>query len=269
MFEHSLIDLEAKQQPRSRRWISLPIAIALHVVGLTAFAFASYWTVGSVAEPSLNIVFVSMMPLPEPPAGGGGGGVRTPPVTTKPEQTEIKPVKPSEIVQPTDKTVPENVPPPATTTTETADVDDLTATGNTGTGPIGTPGLPEGPGDGPGPGGPGENPNGNGDGPAIGMGESQPIRITMGMTKPEPIHKVQPRYTENARRAGVQGAVILEAVIDEQGKVTNVRVLRGLPMGLDREAVSAVQQWKFTPAMMASKPVKVYFTLTVNFTIQR
>ncbi len=40
-------------------------------------------------------------------------------------------------------------------------------------------------------------------------------------------------------------------------------------MGLDREAVSAVQQWKFKPAMLASKPVKVYFTLTINFTIQR
>ena len=266
MFEHSLIDLETKQQPRRRRWISLPIAIALHVVGVTAFAFASYWNVGSVPEPSLNVVFLSMTPMPELPAGGGGGGRPKPPETT-PERPQPEPVRPSQPVQPTDETVPDEVPVP--TTTAAPVFDDLTADSGTGGGPIGDPNLPVGPGDGPGPGGPGENPNGDGDGPGVGEGESQPIRITMGMTKPEPIHKVQPRYTETARRAGVQGAVILEAVIDEQGRVTDVRVLRGLPMGLDREAVNAVQQWKFTPAMMASKPVKVYFTLTVNFTIQR
>lgn len=265
MFEHSLIDLEAKQQPR-RRWISLPIAIALHVVGVTAFAFASYWNVGAVPEPSLNVVFLSMTPMPELPAGGGGGGRPKPP-EARPERPEPEPVKPSQPVQPTDETVPDEVPLPATTAT--TDMDDLLPAGDAGDGPIGDPNLPIGPGDGPGPGGPGENPNGDGDGPVAGVGDSQPIRFTVGMTKPEPIRQVQPRYTENARRAGVQGAVILEAIIDEQGNVTDVRVLRGLPMGLDREAVNAVQQWKFRPAMMANKPVKVFFNLTVNFTIQR
>jgi protein TonB len=267
MFEHSLIDLEAKQQPRSRRWMSLPIAIALHVVGLTAFAFASYWSVGAVAEPNTNIVFVSMAPLPEPPAGGGGGGRPKAP-DTKPIQEATKPVPPSQPVQPTAETVPDDVPAP--TTPATTQMDDLLPAGDPGDGPVGDPSLPIGPSVGPGPGGPGEgDSHGEGDGPALGVGESQPIRFTVGMTKPEPIRQVQPRYTENARRAGVQGAVILEAVIDEQGNVTNVRVLRGLPMGLDREAMSAVQQWKFRPAMMANKPVKVYFNLTVNFTIQR
>ncbi len=117
--------------------------------------------------------------------------------------------------------------------------------------------------------GDGEDPHGYGDGPKGSPGEdSRPIHITVGVTNPEPVRQVQPRYTENARRAGVQGVVILEAIIDEQGNVDNVRILRGLPMGLDREAVAAVQQWKFRPARMASKPVKVYFTLTVNFTIQ-
>ena len=267
MFEHSLIDLETAKQPRSRRWISLPIAIALHVVGLTAFAFASYWTVGSVTEPDLLMGPITMLELPQLPAGGGGG--RPKPPETTPEQPKPEPVKPSQPVQPTDETVPDDVPVPTTPTTEIVDVDDFMFTGETGDGPIGDPNLPVGPGIGPGPGGPGVGPGGDGDGPAVGVGDSQPIRFTVGMTKPEPIRQIQPRYTENARRAGVQGAVILEAVIDEQGNVTDVRVLRGLPMGLDREAVSAVQQWKFKPAMMASKPVKVYFNLTVNFTIQR
>lgn len=267
MFEHSLIDLETKQQPRRRRWISLPIAIALHVVGVTAFAFASYWTVGAVAEPDTNIVFVSMAPLPELlPAGGGGGGRPKPP-ETKSEQQEVKPVEPSQPVQPTDETVPDKIPAP--TNTATAPIDDLLPAGDPGDGPSGDPNLPVGPGYGPGPGGPGEGPGGPGNGSVGVVEDGGPIEITVGVTRPEPIRQIQPRYTENARRAGIQGAVILRAVIDEMGNVTDVRILRGLPMGLDREAVTAVQQWKFKPAMMASKPVKVYFNLTVHFTIQR
>ena len=98
--------------------------------------------------------------------------------------------------------------------------------------------------------------------------EQPPIRITVGMTRPAIIHQVQPRYTELARQSGTQGTVIVEAIIDEKGYVTNVRVLRGLPMGLDKAAVEAIQQWRFKPATLADRPVKVYYTLTVNFTIQ-
>lgn len=266
MFEHSLIDLEAKKQPR-RRWISLPIAIALHVVGVTAFAFASYWNVGSVPEPQTNVVFLSLAPTPEIPMGGGGGGRPKPP-ETKIERPEPEPVKPSQPVQPTEDTVPEEVPVP--TTTSTTVFDDLAADSDTGGDTGGDPNLPPGPGfgrEGSGEGSGGGD--GGGDGSEMGTGDTEPIHITVGVTKPVPIHKVSPRYTEAARRAGIQGAVIVEAIIDEQGNVDNVRVLRSLPFGLDREAVSAVQQWKFTPAMMANKPVKVYFMLTVNFGIQR
>src|SRR5436853_5241308 len=69
MFEHSLIDLEAKPSSR-RRWLSLPIAVGLHVAGLTAFALASYWNVGTVPDPQLADVFIVTLP---PPDGGGGG----------------------------------------------------------------------------------------------------------------------------------------------------------------------------------------------------
>jgi TonB family protein len=202
MFEYSLIDLETKTQPRRRRWISLPIAIALYGVGFTAFAFASYWTVGSVAEPNTVVPFVQLVPSPELPADDV--------LTAK-------------------------------------DADDSTGapTFSSGTG------------------------TGNGNGSEPGVGDGQPIRITVGMTKPEPIHLVQPHYPERLRHATIQGTVVLEAVIDEEGNVTNVRILKGLPMGLDREAVNAAQQWKFKPALLANKPVKVYYTLTVNFMIQR
>ena len=96
-----------------------------------------------------------------------------------------------------------------------------------------------------------------------------PVYLTPEMSRPRALQPIQPRYTEPARRAGVQGTVIVEAIIDEQGHATNVRVVRGLPMGLDRSAVEAIQQVTFQPAMRGGRPVKVYFNLTVNFTIQR
>ncbi|HKI02305.1 MAG TPA: hypothetical protein VKK31_10010, partial [Thermoanaerobaculia bacterium] len=144
MFENSLIDLEAKKQPRGRRWMSLPIAIVLHVVGLTAFAFASYWTVTPVQEPSLNVVFLSLAPPPAP-AGGGGG--------SRPKPLDVKPVdapKPAaEPVQPTTETIPDTVP-EATTPAQDDVVSDLVPGNDSGSND-----LPVGPGYGPGPVGPG------------------------------------------------------------------------------------------------------------------
>jgi TonB family protein len=61
--------------------------------------------------------------------------------------------------------------------------------------------------------------------------------------------------------------VILEAIIDEEGNVGNTRVLKGLPMGLDKAAMDAVQTWKFKPATLEGRPVKVYYVLTVNFRV--
>ncbi len=96
-----------------------------------------------------------------------------------------------------------------------------------------------------------------------------PLRLTAEMSRPQPLRPILPRDTEAARRAGVQGTVVVEAIIDEEGRATDVRILRGLPLGLDRAAVEAIQQVIFKPAMMGKRPVKVYFTLTVNFAIQR
>lgn len=95
-----------------------------------------------------------------------------------------------------------------------------------------------------------------------------PIYVTGDVQKPEKITAPQPQYTEIARKARIQGVVILQAIIDEQGNVTNVSVLKGLPMGLSESAEAAVKQWKFQPATLRGKPVAVYFNLTVNFQLQ-
>ena len=95
-----------------------------------------------------------------------------------------------------------------------------------------------------------------------------PIQVGGDVKAPEKISSVQPSYTEIARKARIQGVVIVQAIIDKQGNVTNVKVLKGLPMGLDEAAVDAIKQWKFKPATLNGRPVTVYFNLTVNFKLQ-
>jgi protein TonB len=257
MFESSLIDLEARKQPRRRRWLSLPFAAFLHLVGLTAFAFASYWSVGAVQEPPTNVAFIQVA-LP-PPAIQRGGGVRPPkPPDPRPD---VKPPLPQQPVQPDLEHAPDK--PRDTLVQETVADPGPSYRGTDPTAPV-RPGDPNGRDD-------SHNEIGPGDGvpDPVPPADSLPIRLTAEMSRPVPLRPILPRYTEVARRSGTQGTVVLEAIIDEQGNATNVRVLRGLPMGLDRAAVEAIQEARFKPAMLGSRPMKVYYTLTVTFTIQR
>ena len=74
----------------------------------------------------------------------------------------------------------------------------------------------------------------------------------------------QARYPEIAQAAGVQGIVILEALIEKDGTVGDVRVLRSVAL-LDQAAIDAVQQWRFTPTLLNGQPVEVLMAVTVNF----
>lgn len=94
-----------------------------------------------------------------------------------------------------------------------------------------------------------------------------PIRLHSGMKAPVKIADMPPIYPVIARNAHIQGVVILEAVLDAKGRVESVRVLRSVPT-LDQAAVDAVQQWRFTPALLNGQPVPVVMTVTVNFNLQ-
>jgi periplasmic protein TonB len=95
----------------------------------------------------------------------------------------------------------------------------------------------------------------------------KPMRLHQGMKAPHKIVDVGPAYPPIAQRARVEGVVILEAVIDAQGRVQSVQVLRSIPL-LDEAAIDAVRQWRFTPALLNAEPVPVVMTVTVNFTLQ-
>lgn len=92
-----------------------------------------------------------------------------------------------------------------------------------------------------------------------------PVRVGGSVSPPELVSSVPPEYPEVARKANVKGNVTLEVVVDEKGDVTSAKVLKGLPMGLDKAAADAVKQWKYKPATSYGKPVKVYSTVTVTF----
>ncbi len=92
-----------------------------------------------------------------------------------------------------------------------------------------------------------------------------PIRVSGDFRAPNKIHTVTPLYTEIARKARIEGVVILETIIDKSGRVRDTTVLKGLPFGLTENAVKAVQQWRFEQPVMNGKPVDIIFVLTVRF----
>lgn len=92
-----------------------------------------------------------------------------------------------------------------------------------------------------------------------------PLPVGGEVTRPVKISGPEPAYTELARRVRVQGQVLIRATIDAEGRVTDLRVLKGLGMGLTESTVAAVEQWRFTPGTLHGKPVPVLYDLTVDF----
>ncbi len=86
-----------------------------------------------------------------------------------------------------------------------------------------------------------------------------------GVSVPIPIHKVEPEYSEAARRARVSGGVVVYAEIGPDGKPHNLRVLHGLGLGLDAKALEAVERWLFKPGIRNGRAVTVRATFEVNF----
>lgn len=91
-----------------------------------------------------------------------------------------------------------------------------------------------------------------------------------GVTHPEKTHHVDPAFPPMARTAGMEGRVILEAVIRSDGSVGEIRVLSGPDgrYGFAEAAVAAVSGWRYQPALQYGRPVSVYITIVVNFTLE-
>ena len=101
--------------------------------------------------------------------------------------------------------------------------------------------------------------------PSVVVSEGQVYRVGDGVTRPVLESQIQPEYTEEARRAKIQGSVGLEVVVEPDGTVSVVRVVRSLDPELDRRAMEAVGKWRFQPGMRDGRPVRVRANVEVNF----
>jgi TonB family protein len=100
------------------------------------------------------------------------------------------------------------------------------------------------------------------------VGKTDPA-VAAKVSRPEKLFGDPPAYPESARRDKVRGTVVIESIIDEDGCVRNLLVCRSVNPDLDRSAMDAMSTWVFKPATLEGRPVKVYYTLSVNYTVGR
>jgi periplasmic protein TonB len=94
----------------------------------------------------------------------------------------------------------------------------------------------------------------------------QRVRISQGVTSGLLLRKVQPPYPALAKAARIEGSVVLKAIIDKEGNITDLQLVSGHPM-LVPAAIEAVRQWKYKPYLLNGQPVEVETTVTVIFTL--
>jgi TonB family protein len=227
------------------------------------------------------------LPMPQRSAGGGGGGqkMETPPERGTTAQAALQqPVIPPSPIQPTVQNPALVV--PATVYADPRSLPEVTFD-------VGDPGGKEatrsaGPGENAGIGkgrsggiGPGDNSGfgsgrfggtgGNGfqpgGGDRRGNGADDEIPWSDSKLSPTIIYKEKARYTEQARQRQIQGTVILRATFSADGRITDIRVIRGLPEGLTESAILAAQRIRFQPALRNGQPVTVHASLEFNFAL--
>ena len=109
----------------------------------------------------------------------------------------------------------------------------------------------------------------DGAGYGVGLGGSLgPQKVGGDVTAPSVVYRVEPEYSEEARRARYQGSVILAAIVKRDGTIEILKVLRGLGLGLDENAISALKLWKFNPGMKGGQAVDVALNIEINFSLR-
>ncbi|HKP63746.1 MAG TPA: energy transducer TonB [Polyangiales bacterium] len=93
----------------------------------------------------------------------------------------------------------------------------------------------------------------------------EPTACTESVIKARPLSLIRPTYTDDARRARVEGRVRIELAVDDQGVVTNARVLDGLGHGLDEAALAAARALRFSPATLCKRAVAAPFVIAMRF----
>ena len=250
-----------------------------HIVGffLVLFIIANMPvmppTTGPVDNKQPDIVWLN---APGPGGGGGGGGNRSPEPPRKAElpgqdRITVPVAKPPKLAPEPPKDVPKpdtqiNIP---AVTTQAGVVElpgaltGMPSVPSQGSGTGGGAGTGTGTGIGPG--------SGSGLGPGYGGGTGGgAFRPGNGVTMPSVLTEVKPSYTAEAMRAKVQGVVMVEAIVREDGSVGQVQIVRSLDrtFGLDEEAIKAVKKWRFSPGKRLGQNVAVIVEIELTFTLR-
>jgi periplasmic protein TonB len=86
-----------------------------------------------------------------------------------------------------------------------------------------------------------------------------------GVTAPKPVYMPNPEYTDSARKKKINGSVTLGMIVTAEGNVRDLKVIKSLDKGLDKQALAAVSTWRFEPATKDGKPVAVHLSTDVTF----
>lgn len=260
---------------------ALGVSFLVHV---GAIALAMFIATGRYAQSAATSIFpepankdIVWLDVPGPGGGGGGGGNRSvePPRKAELEGKEkltVPAVPPPSMEMPKEETPPppvQNLNIPA----ETLASANLALSGALEGGPPTSDSLGSGTGNGAGAGSGTGIGSGTGSGLGAGWGGGTgggAYRPGNGVETPRLLKEVKPQYTAQAMRAKVQGTVLLECVVQPDGSVGNIRVVRSLDstFGLDQEATKAARQWQFAPGTRFGQPVSVLVTIEISFTLR-
>jgi periplasmic protein TonB len=242
--------LERRNARPGLRIASVALAALGHAAAAGLLLIPALWLAAPASPEPIDVSLRYVAPA-APRLGGGGSAGEPAPVaraaTPKPRSTPV-------FVEP--QVIPDTTPEPAATAADAA-----LAQADTGTGPLGIPGLPEGPG----------SPTGDPRSECIencdenGLpGGSNPVPAHLLAIAPVPIDQPQPRYPANARDAGLTGAVVVEILVGVDGRVTQAKVVKGGPP-FERATLEAVRRWRYAPVIHRGQPIVWKSTVTVHF----
>ena len=95
-----------------------------------------------------------------------------------------------------------------------------------------------------------------------------PVRVGGQIKEPTLIHRVDPEYPLLAQASQIEGVVILEAIVDQEGRIESLKVLRSAPV-FDRAALAAVRQWRYSPVILNGRPERFILTVVVSFNLEK
>lgn len=247
MWDETLIESK-RHRAEKRRWLTVTLSVGFHIVVVAFIIAASYWYLEAVEPqtPRSSLYIPAALPNDSIPVVIRRGTPQGNDRSTKPDHPVVAVPQTAE---PSQDNLNPNTDPGTAETPMSVPFDPA----NAGPGATGPRGVPDGC---------------DGCESDSGDGISAPMIIHEGVEMPVLVHRVQPQYPDIVRQARIQGLVILKAVISRNGDVEVREVLQSVNPILEREAIKAVNQWKYRPARFNNRPVSVWFTVTVSYKLR-